>query len=163
MDCKSIIRRFESDRRLFRYPVSSTRSQRGQLRQQGTGRPAACMRVDTMKYILLIYAAEGVWPPEEHAEALAESIRLCHTLAAQGQYVAAAPLQPASTAVSVRLRDGKPAVCDGPFAETKEQLAGYFLIDVESLDEAIAIAAQIPGTRRGTTEVRPLLEVTGLP
>ena len=116
-----------------------------------------------MKYMLLIYAEEGVWPPDEHAEALAESIRLCHTLHERGQYLGAAPLHPATTATSVRVRDGKRTVTDGPFAETKEHLAGYFLIDVESVDEAIAIAERIPGTRRGTAEIRPVMEVSGLP
>jgi hypothetical protein len=116
-----------------------------------------------MKYILLIYAEEGVWPADEHAEALAESIRLCHELHGQKQYVGAAPLHPVTTATSVRVRDGKPTVSDGPFAETKEHLAGYFLIDVNTLEEAIAIAARIPGTSRGTTEIRPIVELKGMP
>ncbi|MGV3482911.1 MAG: YciI family protein [Planctomycetaceae bacterium] len=116
-----------------------------------------------MKYLLLIYAEDGVWPPEEHRVALEESIALCHTLNDQGTYVAAAPLQPVSTATSVRVRDGKRLVSDGPFAETKEHLAGYFLIDVDNLDQAIAVAAQIPGTRRGTTEIRPIVELDNLP
>jgi hypothetical protein len=116
-----------------------------------------------MKYILLMYAEPGAWPPEEHRVALTESIQVCHELHAEGQYLGASPLQPPSTATCVRVRDGKRHVTDGPFAETKEQLGGYFLIDVENLDEAIAIAARIPGARRGTAEIRPLLEVTGLP
>ena len=116
-----------------------------------------------MKYILLMYAEPGVWPPEEHRVALEESIQICHELHAEGQYLGASPLQPPSTATCVRVRDGKRHVSDGPFAETKEQLGGYFLIDVENLDEAIAIASRIPGARRGTSEIRPLLEVTGLP
>ena len=110
-----------------------------------------------MKYILLMYAEEDAWPPEEHRVALEESIGICHQLHAQGQYLDAAPLQPPSTAKCVRVRDGRPVVSDGPYAETKEQLGGYFLIDVESLEEAIAIAARIPGARRGTAEIRPLL------
>ena len=116
-----------------------------------------------MKYILLVYAEDGVWPPEEHRVALDESIELCHKLNDKGHYIAAAPLHPVSTATSVRVRDGKRTVVDGPFAETKEHLAGYFLIDVEDLDQAIAVAAQIPGTRRGTTEIRPIVELTNLP
>lgn len=116
-----------------------------------------------MKYIVLIYAEEGVWPPDEHAEALAESIELCHALNEQGQYVDAAPLHSTATATCVRVRNGKRTVSDGPFAETKEHLAGYFLIDVDNLDEAIAIAERIPGTRRGTAEIRPLMELTGMP
>lgn len=116
-----------------------------------------------MKYILLMYAEEGAWPPEDHQVALAESIDVCHQLHAAGQYRGASPLQPPATATCVRLRDGKPLVFDGPYAETKEQLGGYFLIDVGSLEEAIAIATKIPGTRRGTAEIRPIMEVEGLP
>lgn len=111
---------------------------------------------DSKKYILLMYAEEGVWPPEDHAPALAESVELCHDLHRKGQFLAAAPLQPPSTATCVRVRDCKRLTIDGPFCETKEQLGGYFLIEVANLDEAIAIAVQIPGSRRGTTEIRPL-------
>jgi hypothetical protein len=116
-----------------------------------------------MKYILLMYAEEGAWPPDDHRVALAESIDICHQLHAKGQYLGASPLQPPSTATCVRVRDGKRFVSDGPYAETKEQLGGYFLIDVENLDEAIEIVSRIPGARRGTAEIRPLMEVTGLP
>ena len=116
-----------------------------------------------MKYLLLLYAEEGAWPPDDHRVALEESIDVCHQLHSKGQYLSAAPLQPPSTATCVRVRDGKPIVSDGPYAETKEQLGGYFLIDVESVEEAIAIAALIPGARRGTAEIRPVMEVTGLP
>ncbi len=116
-----------------------------------------------MKFIVLMYAEEGAWPPEEHRVALQESVDLCHQLHAKGQYLGASPLEPPSTAACVRVRDGKRLVMDGPYAETKEQLGGYFLIDVASRDEAMAIAARIPGARRGTAEIRPLMEVTGLP
>ena len=116
-----------------------------------------------MKYIVLMYAEPGAWPPEEHRVALQESIAVCHDLHAKKQYLGTAPLQPPLTATCVRVRDGKTAVYDGPYAETKEHLGGYFLIDVENLDEAIAIAARIPGTWRGTAEIRPLMELTGLP
>ncbi len=75
----------------------------------------------------------------------------------------AAPLQPTSTATSVRVRDGKRVVTDGPFAETREQLGGYFLVDARDLDEAIGIAARIPGSRFGTVEIRPVMEIPGLP
>lgn len=107
-------------------------------------------------YIVLLYSEPGVWPPEEHAPALAESVMLCHRLHAEGQYLAAAPLQSPETATCVRVRGGGREVVDGPFTETKEQLAGYFLIRAANLDEAIAIAAQIPGSWRGTAEIRPL-------
>ncbi|MGE0755564.1 MAG: YciI family protein [Pirellulaceae bacterium] len=111
-----------------------------------------------MKYIVLLYAAEGAWPPDEHRVALAESVQLCHELHARGQYCDAAPLQPPSTAVRVRVRGGERLVTDGPFAETKEHLGGYFVIDVASREEAVAVAARIPGARRGTAEVRPIHE-----
>jgi hypothetical protein len=116
-----------------------------------------------MKYLLLMYAEEGAWPPEDHRVALAESIEICHELHVEGRYHGASPLQPPSTARCVRLRDGLTVVSDGPYAETREQLGGYFLIDVASMEEAITIAARIPGTRRGTAEIRPLMEVDGLP
>lgn len=116
-----------------------------------------------MKYILLIHSQEDAWPPDELEVARDESARLCHDLNAQGQYLGAAPLHPSSTATCVRVRDGKQSVSDGPYAETKEHLAGYFLIDVANLEEAIAVAARIPGTTRGTTEIRPIVELPGLP
>jgi len=78
-------------------------------------------------------------------------------------YLAAAPLHPTSTATSVRVRDDKRLVTDGPFAETREQLGGYFLIDAQNLDEAIGIAARIPAGRWGTVEIRPVREIAGLP
>ena len=116
-----------------------------------------------MKYLILLYAEPGAWPPEEHAVAVQESVDVCHQLHAKGQYLGASPLQAPSTAKCVRVRDGQRTVFDGPYAETKEQLGGYFLVDVASMEEAIAIAEQIPGARRGTAEVRPVMEVSGLP
>ena len=116
-----------------------------------------------MKYICLIYSQEGVWPPDEHRVALDESIQLCHTLNESGKYITAAPLHPVSTATTVQVRNGKTIISDGPFAETKECLSGYFVIDVQNLDEAIAVAARIPGSLRGTTEIRPLVEINNLP
>lgn len=109
-----------------------------------------------MKYIILMYAAEGAWPPEEHQVALADSIDLCHRLHAEGKYLSAAPLYSPATAKCVRVRCGQTLTTDGPFAETTEQLGGYFLVEARDLDEAIAIAARIPGTLRGTAEIRPL-------
>jgi hypothetical protein len=107
-------------------------------------------------YIVLIYTEPDAWPQEEYAAALAESVMLCHQLHARGQYVSAAPLQAPETAICVRARNQGREVVDGPFAETKEQLGGYFLIRVANLDEAIAIAGRIPGAQRGTAEIRPL-------
>ena len=116
-----------------------------------------------MKFIVLLYAEPGAWPPAEHAVALQESIELCHELHRDGLYRGAAPLHPPATATSVRVRNGKRTVVDGPYAETKEQLGGFFLIDVANMEEAIEVAARIPGTLRGTAEIRPILEVDGLP
>ena len=103
-----------------------------------------------MKYILLIYSEEGVWPPDELEVARDESVQLCNELNKQGSYLSAAPLHPVSNATCVRVREGQRTVSDGPYAETKEQLAGYFLIDVANLDEAISVAARIPGTTQGS-------------
>jgi hypothetical protein len=116
-----------------------------------------------MKYMLLIYLGEQAMSETDREHCYAESAQLARDLHAKGQYLAAAPLHPVSTATSVRVRNGKPLVTDGPFAETREQLGGYFLIDARNLDEAIAVAARIPGARVGTVEIRPVLEVAGLP
>ena len=88
---------------------------------------------------------------------------MAHDLHASGQYVGANPLHPTSAATSVRVREGKTVVTDGPFAETREHLGGYFLIDAPNLDEAIRVATRIPGARKGTVEIRPVLEIPGLP
>lgn len=116
-----------------------------------------------MKYMLLIYAGEKAISDADREHCYAESTELTHELNSRGQYLAAAPLQPVSTATSVRIRDGKRVVTDGPFAETREQLGGYFLIDAKDLNEAIGIAGRIPGARWGTVEIRPVLEIPGLP
>jgi hypothetical protein len=116
-----------------------------------------------MKYLLLIYLDEQALSETERAECYGESTQLAHDLQSTGQYLAANPLHPTSLATSVRVRDGKRLVTDGPFAETREQLGGYFLIDATHLDEAIAIAARIPMARKGTVEVRPVIEIPGLP
>src|SRR5213593_1976655 len=113
--------------------------------------------------MLLIYLDEQALDDAEREQCYRESAQLAHQLNAAGQYRAAAPLEPTSTATSVRVREGKRLVTDGPFAETREQLGGYFLVDARDLDEAIAIAARIPMARRGTVEVRPVIEIAGLP
>src|SRR5215216_4202534 len=100
-----------------------------------------------MRYMLLIYGEENALDETEREQCYRESAQLAHQLDAAGQFLATAPLHPTSTATSVRVREGKRHVTDGPFAETREQLGGYFLIDANDLDEAIAIAAQIPGAR----------------
>ena len=93
-----------------------------------------------MKYLLLVHHSEDAFnkiPEEKQKEMLAESIQLCHQLNDKGQYIHASPLQPEATRTIIRVRDGKAIITDGPFMETKEQLAGYFLIDAESQEEAI--------------------------
>jgi hypothetical protein len=116
-----------------------------------------------MKYLLLIYAAENAIDECAREHCCKESLQLAHDLHAKGQYLAANPLHPVSTATSIRVRDGKRLVTDGPFAETREYLGGYFLIDATDLDEAIGIAARIPAARWGTVEIRPIMELAGLP
>lgn len=116
-----------------------------------------------MKYILLIYFEEKQLTEHEREDCYLESRKLTHELQANGQYLAAAPLQATTLATSVRVLNGKRMVTDGPFAETREQLGGYYLIDVQDLDQAISIAERIPMARKGTVEVRPLIELTGLP
>ena len=116
-----------------------------------------------MKYMLLIYLEENALTEAERSQCYADSAAYAMQLAAKGQYLYAGPLHPTSTATSVRIRDGKRLITDGPFAETREQLGGYFLIDVENLDRAIEIAGEIPAGRWGTVEIRPVMEIGGLP
>jgi hypothetical protein len=116
-----------------------------------------------MKYMLLVYLGENAMNETEREHCYVESTQLAHDLKASGQYVSANPLHPVATATSVRVREGKRFITDGPFAETREALGGYFLIDAANLDEAIGIAARIPAARVGTIEVRPVIELTGLP
>jgi hypothetical protein len=116
-----------------------------------------------MRYMLLIYGDEQALSETERQDCYRESAQLAHQIAAAGQFLATAPLQPTATATSVRVRGDKRLVTDGPFAETREQLGGYFLIDAGDLDEAIAIAGRIPGARWGTVEIRPVVELAGLP
>jgi len=116
-----------------------------------------------MKYLLLIYTDEKSYVEGEREQCYVESTALTHELNKQGKYLGCAPLMPVATATSVRVRDGRRQVTDGPFAETREQLGGFFLIDAANLDEAIDIAARIPGAKKGTVEVRPVVELAGLP
>ena len=115
-----------------------------------------------MKYILLIHHEEAI-DEDERKPLLEESVQLANQLHKNGQYLDAAPLHPTSATISVKVRNGKRQVTDGPFAETREQIGGYFLIDAKSIDEAVDIAGRIPGARIGTVEVRPVREVDGLP
>jgi hypothetical protein len=116
-----------------------------------------------MKYLLLIYMDENAMSDTERELCYAESAQVAQELHTKGQFVASAPLHPVATATSVRVREGKSLVTDGPFAETREQLGGFFLVNAQDLDEAIAIANRIPGARVGTVEIRPVIEVAGLP
>ncbi len=116
-----------------------------------------------MKFMLLIYTDEKAWTDEERQHCYVESTEFTHELNSRGQYLAANPLQSVTTATSVRVRNGKSVVTDGPFAETREQLGGYFLVEATDLNEAIAIAGRIPAARKGTVEVRPIVEIPGLP
>jgi hypothetical protein len=116
-----------------------------------------------MKYLLLVYQGDNAMTDDERQHCYVESTQLCHDLKAKGQFLGANPLHPVTTATSVRVRDGKRLVTDGPFAETREHLGGYFLIDAKDLDEAIRIAERIPGARKGTVEIRPVMEMPGLP
>ncbi len=116
-----------------------------------------------MKYMLLIYSDENAWTESEREHCFQESTQLTHELDEKGQFLGASPLESVSTATSVRIRDGRRLVTDGPFAETREQLGGYFLIDAANLDDAIEIAARIPAARKGTVEVRPIFELPDLP
>lgn len=115
-----------------------------------------------MKYLLLAYGTEEGWTDEEREACMQESLALCNDLRAQGKLMAASPLQSVATATSVRVRGGKAQITDGPFAETVEQLGGFLLIDVEHLDEALAVANRFPPARKGTVEVRPLHPLDGL-
>jgi len=119
-----------------------------------------------MKYMLLVHHDEDVLTAldkNELQQMRAESVQLANEINSTGQYVDAAPLQPASTGTCVRMRDGQRLITDGPFAETREQLGGYYLINAKDLDQALAIAARVPGARIGTVEVRPVIQLEGLP
>lgn len=116
-----------------------------------------------MKYMLLIYLEEDALDSSEREQCYVESTDLAHDLEAKGQFLATAPLQPTSMATVVKVRDGKRLVTDGPFAEMREQLGGYFMVEANDLDGAIAIAGRIPGARVGAVEIRPVIEIAGLP
>jgi hypothetical protein len=116
-----------------------------------------------MKYMLLIYSGEGCMTEAERTDCMVESLAICDELAARGQFLDASPLQPVATAVTVRVRGGQTLVTDGPFAETTEQLGGYYVLDLPDLDAAIAVAARLPPARKGTVEIRPLLALDGVP
>jgi hypothetical protein len=112
--------------------------------------------------MLLIYNDEQAWAGLSDADRdaiVGEYMAFTGSIRESGNFVSGAPLHPTSTATSVRLRDEQALVTDGPFAETKEQLGGYYLVEAADADEAIAIASRIPGARYGTIEVRPVVEM----
>jgi hypothetical protein len=114
-----------------------------------------------MKYLCLIYydeAKAAALPEAEYLRISGEALAYGEELSDRGQFVASEALQPTDTATTVRLRNGKVAVTDGPFAETKEQLGGFFLIEARDLNEAIRVASKIPPLRLGCIEVRPVKE-----
>ncbi len=116
-----------------------------------------------MKYMLLVYSNEQAWTREEWTACTMESSQVCQDLHTRGQFHGASPLHSVATAKTVRIREGQRLVTDGPFAETHEQLGGYFLIDVPNLDDAIAVAARLPAAKKGVVEIRPLFDLKGLP
>ena len=114
-----------------------------------------------MRYMLLIYSNEGrdaSASPADQAAMFAEYDAFTKELTARGAMKGGEALQPTGTATTVRVRNGKPATTDGPFAETKEQLGGYYIVDVKNLDEAIGAASMIPGAKVGSIEIRPIME-----
>src|SRR5689334_9027017 len=116
-----------------------------------------------MKYMLLVYLNEQALTETEREHCYVESAQLAQDLSVNGKYVSSGPLHPVAMATSVRVRNGKCLVTDGPFAETREQLGGYYLIDARDLDEAMSIAERIPVAKVGTIEIRPVLDIKGLP
>ena len=116
-----------------------------------------------MQYMMLMYFDETTLSEEQRLQCYQESAGYARQLHEKGKYVAAAPLQPTLTATSVRLNGGKRTITDGPFAETREQLGGFFIVEAANLDEAIEIASRIPAGKWGTVEIRPVIPVSGLP
>ena len=112
-----------------------------------------------MQYLLLIYANESEPPPGDVNAFMAEYGTFTQGIVQSGAFKAGDRLQPTSTATTVRVRDGKTMITDGPFAETREQLGGYYLVEARDLDEANAIAARIPSARHGSVEVRPIFQM----
>lgn len=116
-----------------------------------------------MKYMLLVYLDEQALSDEEREFCYVKSAQLTQDLSFCGHYIDASPLHPIATATSVRVREGRRLVTDGPFAETREQLGGYYVVDAANLDDAIRIAERVPPAKFGTVEIRPIMEIEGLP
>ena len=119
-----------------------------------------------MKYLCLLYENEKLWETMAEADTnamMGEYFAFTSTYRQSGHVLAGEPLQPTATATTVRVRNGKLSTTDGPFAETREQLGGYYLLEAKDLNEAIQIAAKIPAARTGSVEVRPIMESPGRP
>jgi hypothetical protein len=116
-----------------------------------------------MRYMLLVYGDERQLDDAKREACYKESVALTHDLHASGQYLGASPLHPTAMATSVRIREGRRVVTDGPFAETREQLGGFYMVEAPDLDAAIAIAERIPVAKWGTVEIRRLIELGGMP
>ena len=115
-----------------------------------------------MKYLCLVYVEEKIlnaMPQTERVSISNDAMAYCDGLQTQGQLLAASPLHPVEMATTVRVREGKTSTTDGPFAETKEQLGGFLMIDVRDLNDAIRVAAHFPAARFGSIEVRPMKEL----
>ncbi|HEV8631666.1 MAG TPA: YciI family protein [Thermoanaerobaculia bacterium] len=113
-----------------------------------------------MQYLLLIYSDEAIWAAMSEAESgkvMGEYMEYTQDIHKSGNYLGGDALQPIATATTVRVRNGKTLTTDGPFAETREQLGGFYLVEAKDLDEAIALAARIPSSRVGSIEVRPIM------
>ena len=113
-----------------------------------------------MKYMLLVYENEANWNALSEAEKgkiFQEYMAYGSGLRKSGHWLASNALQPVATATTVRVKDGKTLTTDGPFAETREQFGGFYLVEAKDLDEAVKLAARIPGARTGSVEVRPIL------
>ena len=113
-----------------------------------------------MQYLLLIYGNEADWvniPEAEQGQIFGEYMQYTSDIKKSGNYIGGEALEPVASASTVRVRNGKTLTTDGPFAETREQLGGYYLVEAKDLDEAIALAARIPDARRGSVEVRPIM------
>ena len=118
-----------------------------------------------MQYILLIYGNEAESSARPQAESMkmhGEYMEFTQGIKNSGHMLAGEPLEPSSTATTVRVKNGKTLRTDGPFAETREQLGGFYIVDAKDLDEAVTIAARIPGARTGSVEVRPIMKLPGM-
>lgn len=116
-----------------------------------------------MRYMFLIYSDEDCWTDENRQECMIESMEICDELASQGALIAASPLEPVNSAISVRVRNEQTQITTGPFAETTEQLGGFYLLELDDLDKAIGVACRLPPAKKGTVEIRPVQTIEGLP